>query len=372
MLEDLPIEQLVRHRERVLACPSLSQAIRNQLLNRLELSESPLDTLWNQLVELSDSQKNKRRDEKSALLEKTLVAALTCVPGGAERATAYLATPAPLEWEWLELFCICLVQAARHRPALDALIAHFRAVTDEDDFVHEACQSAIPVVGGVDACEPLAAIVRECPWHIRLYAITALERIKSPESLRLLVDLLAIEQAKFKAQEDDARVAENPSSANSDDGKILSAICQLCPTGATFDMLLELARSEKYDTSYFDLREDCCVLSIITGAAFPEFPDWLRELKRETQRRAPFLFERYTVGKEDVERWERRVEGLPPLPRKPALISRPSVPSELPSQPIVEPVRNHAPKVGRNEPCPCGSGKKYKKCCIDKEGSAKA
>lgn len=26
-------------------------------------------------------------------------------------------------------------------------------------------------------------------------------------------------------------------------------------------------------------------------------------------------------------------------------------------------VRNEA-KVGRNEPCPCGSGKKYKKCCL--------
>ncbi|MBI5083521.1 MAG: SEC-C domain-containing protein [Acidobacteria bacterium] len=25
------------------------------------------------------------------------------------------------------------------------------------------------------------------------------------------------------------------------------------------------------------------------------------------------------------------------------------------------PVRSE--KVGRNEPCPCGSGKKYKKCC---------
>jgi preprotein translocase subunit SecA len=23
-------------------------------------------------------------------------------------------------------------------------------------------------------------------------------------------------------------------------------------------------------------------------------------------------------------------------------------------------------KVGRNEPCPCGSGKKYKKCCLAK------
>ncbi|MCB1903860.1 MAG: SEC-C domain-containing protein, partial [Gammaproteobacteria bacterium] len=21
------------------------------------------------------------------------------------------------------------------------------------------------------------------------------------------------------------------------------------------------------------------------------------------------------------------------------------------------------PKVGRNDPCPCGSGKKFKKCC---------
>ena len=26
------------------------------------------------------------------------------------------------------------------------------------------------------------------------------------------------------------------------------------------------------------------------------------------------------------------------------------------------PVRRHEPKVGRNDPCPCGSGKKYKKC----------
>ena len=26
------------------------------------------------------------------------------------------------------------------------------------------------------------------------------------------------------------------------------------------------------------------------------------------------------------------------------------------------PIRNE-PKIGRNEPCPCGSGKKYKKCC---------
>ena len=26
-----------------------------------------------------------------------------------------------------------------------------------------------------------------------------------------------------------------------------------------------------------------------------------------------------------------------------------------------------AGKPGRNDPCPCGSGKKYKKCCLDKQ-----
>jgi preprotein translocase subunit SecA len=28
-----------------------------------------------------------------------------------------------------------------------------------------------------------------------------------------------------------------------------------------------------------------------------------------------------------------------------------------------EPVVNNGPKIGRNDPCPCGSGKKYKNCC---------
>ncbi len=34
------------------------------------------------------------------------------------------------------------------------------------------------------------------------------------------------------------------------------------------------------------------------------------------------------------------------------------------------PVRNAARKVGPNDPCPCGSGKKYKKCCMQKDKAA--
>ncbi|MFM1548539.1 MAG: preprotein translocase subunit SecA [Lentisphaeria bacterium] len=39
-------------------------------------------------------------------------------------------------------------------------------------------------------------------------------------------------------------------------------------------------------------------------------------------------------------------------------------PSEAPMpRPKAAPIRRQVAKVGRNEPCPCGSGKKYKKCC---------
>ena len=34
-------------------------------------------------------------------------------------------------------------------------------------------------------------------------------------------------------------------------------------------------------------------------------------------------------------------------------------------QPVVKKI-----KIGRNDPCPCGSGKKYKNCCLDKDLSA--
>jgi len=41
-----------------------------------------------------------------------------------------------------------------------------------------------------------------------------------------------------------------------------------------------------------------------------------------------------------------------PVPRRP-----------LPSVPSGEGSSRTKSRVGRNDPCPCGSGKKYKKCC---------
>ena len=38
--------------------------------------------------------------------------------------------------------------------------------------------------------------------------------------------------------------------------------------------------------------------------------------------------------------------------------------------PDAAPAAGTAPKVGRNDDCPCGSGKKFKKCCINEPAYA--
>ena len=57
----------------------------------------------------------------------------------------------------------------------------------------------------------------------------------------------------------------------------------------------------------------------------------------------------------------RRPQGPPPGMRP---VGAPPPGMDLPEAPKpAAPIRNTARQVGRNDPCPCGSGRKYKKCC---------
>ncbi|HBK85758.1 MAG TPA: preprotein translocase subunit SecA [Firmicutes bacterium] len=63
--------------------------------------------------------------------------------------------------------------------------------------------------------------------------------------------------------------------------------------------------------------------------------------------------------KHDVTRFIYHVQvSQPPQARAVARPTRAVAP-----QPAGEPARSVSAKVGRNDPCPCGSGKKYKRCC---------
>ena len=54
---------------------------------------------------------------------------------------------------------------------------------------------------------------------------------------------------------------------------------------------------------------------------------------------------------------------VPGLSRPPQAAPPPSRDAEPEAPKIELPIKRELPKVGRNEPCPCGSGKKFKNCC---------
>lgn len=61
------------------------------------------------------------------------------------------------------------------------------------------------------------------------------------------------------------------------------------------------------------------------------------------------------LAEADITQWKQRIE--PAVGRIYQMFS-------AQRQSVSQPVQRIAPKVGRNDPCPCGSGKKYKKCCL--------
>ena len=101
----------------------------------------------------------------------------------------------------------------------------------------------------------------------------------------------------------------------------------------------------------------------------------LETIERDLAAREPWRREQLypiTDAIAEMERWaafhpedSRPGKALPPLdtlfpPSQPLSLEPDSSPEPdyVPAQPFTR-----TPKIGRNEPCPCGSGKKYKKCC---------
>jgi len=102
-----------------------------------------------------------------------------------------------------------------------------------------------------------------------------------------------------------------------------------------------------------EVRERLVATAMLMGISFPELEQWRKEsqqYRRDLERRV-----------EEMARWKPPPPRYEIIPEKPARKRKPPAPIE-----VAQPVRARQ-TVGRNDPCPCGSGKKYKKCCMDKK-----
>ena len=94
-----------------------------------------------------------------------------------------------------------------------------------------------------------------------------------------------------------------------------------------------------------------------TGADM--FDDMIAQIREETTRMILAVAPRKEQDIKRVEVARPLTAGFSGAPgaRPPQAVG------SAPKAGIVSPTARTGPKVGRNDPCPCGSGKKYKKCC---------
>ncbi|MEK6239616.1 MAG: SEC-C metal-binding domain-containing protein, partial [Planctomycetales bacterium] len=102
------------------------------------------------------------------------------------------------------------------------------------------------------------------------------------------------------------------------------------------------------DWMYTDLRPRLLAVCAAMDVDFPELEQW-REDEQNRQER--------------VSTW-----GQPPPPREDDddYDYDDDYDDDYDELPLHLPLAREQPKVGRNDPCPCGSGKKFKKCCLNK------
>ncbi len=339
---DFPL--LVRHREQLLGCDGLDPKVRDHLARRLGTADTPGGVAWDQLMALGlasvgQNSSEVDRDGADVLIE----AAARRIEVTGPLAVALLGDAAVQDWR--EIFAVRVVGEARYGPAVPLLVA--KLGIDADVLLEESA-AAVGRIGSDDAIDRLAVFDadggEDDAWGLNLYVGDALGRIKRPASEAALL----------------ARIGREPD----DEIKVRlhNDLLDLCSLAGLDAARLLVAADPRHPESV-GLCERLVAAAVMHGVTLPEDARWrdrvrvhdaevaARRAKLEAGGLAAFA-ERMRQRSPDFAD-PPTAEELPPIP--------PLDIGGYDPYARFEPIRGQ-PKVGRNDPCPCGSGKKYKKC----------
>ncbi|MGL4555438.1 MAG: SEC-C metal-binding domain-containing protein [Gemmataceae bacterium] len=229
--------------------------------------------------------------------------------------------------QWMEpILCV-----AAGRARLESAVPHLVAkLHQEVDYLSEDCTDALIRIGTPAVVEAVAEAYPAAGMYFRVDAIAVLEQAHSDLAVEKCVELLGLEQDREMRRS----LAEALLGQFAREG-IEAARQQLA--GRDLDLEDRELRSL--------LLETCGMM----GETFPEYEQWKEtdRAEREAEERRRKAFAGSSRGRIEaaVERFTSLQAGVPPGLMMPAERDTPA-------------------KAGRNDPCPCGSGKKYKKCCL--------
>jgi len=336
--------QLMRTREsEILALPCFDTNLAYAFSERIQLLDEDADSLWKKLFDFCKCAEDP--DLYDIDLEYACRLSEALGRFGAEVADQVLdllneevdyseSSPRLL----MQGFLLYLAGDLRLTAAVPLLIESLKIV---DDWFNEEAQRALLKIGGDAVVE---AVVNEFPredWYFQFSGAGVLENIHSDLAIQKSIEL-------FLEEPDDT---------------ILTFLGQATLSHFSTDAIepvCEYIRTTAIDPDVIKLRETLIAVSTVLGVDFPEYEEWKQaNAQAEATRRAllPKQFGKYTFGLSD---------NLLVDPEKNTADTEIEPVTQLTDFPKTI-IREEA-RIGRNDPCPCGSGKKYKKCCLNKSG----
>lgn len=320
---------LMRYVDRIEQSHALSPETRQHIRQRIELASVPSQELWEQLIEfgLTISRERKAWSEIDARIPQRLIDALSHSPEAAGWAISLLNDKSIDDWR--EVLAVDVLGALRFRRAEELLFTKFDRPEDDGDSVVESSVNALVRIASPHVVEEAQRRFPRWNWGTKVTAASLFNRIKLPQA----------EAAGFALLQSEGSIEVNTFLA--------LAMCKLPTThGPAVDRLVEIVTTDDYDSSIADLDQDVGALCTMLNRPKPS---------GKKPSRSPA----------DLFRGPRPDPGEF-IGRAPTAATT-SMPVSFEQSPApstsIAPLRRKGIKVGRNDPCPCGSGKKYKKCC---------
>ena len=347
-LERVEFDLLKQHWDTIHGTEAVPEAVRSHLQARLDLASEPPEPLWDRMMSLAKSWNDRDISEVDELEADRLIEAVARHPDVfRDRVLAALSDENVKGWD--ELFVVDVAGEMKLADATPTLLNKLNA--DDGDLLWELAADALVHIGDGGVIRQIAERFPEADEGFQISASEVLGRIKRPESQAALLTLLEQVGADATAK-----------------SSLVLALTELIPDDEpTIATLREIARAGSYDRMVLHLDEDLLAISTMTGVALPEADEWREQIGR---RRAE-----WSMGMSNVDALFQSAGSLGPstmhaAPLRPqgrggtgSARSAAAVAERPVTLAAKQPFRNTKPKVGRNDPCPCGSGKKFKKCC---------
>ncbi len=333
LLAQVPAQLLSRHEARILEAEGVWGETAERIHRRRRLLAWPAEKLWNELEDLAERSQDRYVGEIDHELSDDLVEALS---RHEEPSTARLRELIGRTEGWLETFAVDLAGARRERELVPTLVDKFHIDTD---YLLERVQTALVRIGDRAAVQRIRSAFPSADWNYRNYASGVLADLKSEESEEALLELLSTER----------------------DGGLRVLVCLgLCQQFSERGLAAVLGEIRAgYEPGYASLEEEVLPAAQLLGVELPEAAEWRARAEAE---RASLEGRSRGLGANWgalLEEWDDSSEGF-----EDDLLDDPWDDSfGDPLDAGVGGYRRAEPKVGRNAPCPCGSGRKFKKCC---------